>query len=67
MPITAQFRKEPQAQYPKLKAINVTHCVHCYQPLRMTVDGSRRGNKKDRHECAESLLAKQPATPAPFN
>jgi len=67
MPTIATFVKNPPVRFPKLRAATDSHCVHCYQPLNSASAGQIHANQVERHECEESLLAKQPATPVPFN
>ena len=42
-------------------------CIHCFQTLGKETKETPRAILVARHICAEALLAKQPATPPPYN
>jgi hypothetical protein len=46
---------------------NPVYCVHCRRMLGTTGDAIERARLQRRHECAQGLLDKQPATPPPYN
>lgn len=42
-------------------------CIHCFQTLGSDTPKTPRAMLLAKHSCVESLLAKQPAAPPPFN
>ena len=45
----------------------VVFCIHCFRTLGTESDETPRETLLANHKCAESLLAKQPAAPPPYN
>ncbi len=45
----------------------VVFCVHCFQTIGTESTITSRESLLANHNCAESLLAKQPAAPPPYN
>jgi len=45
----------------------VVFCVHCFRTLGIESATTPREILLAKHKCAESLLAKQPAAPPPYN
>jgi len=45
----------------------VVFCIHCFQTLGTESGKTTRDALLAKHQCAESLLAKQPAAPPPYN
>jgi len=45
----------------------VVFCIHCFRTLGTESVKTPREILLARHNCAESLLAKQPAAPPPYN
>ena len=42
-------------------------CMHCFVSLGVSATVAERVRREKLHVCAEKLLARQPATPMPFN
>jgi hypothetical protein len=45
----------------------VVFCIHCFRTLGTESAETPRQALLTSHKCAESLLAKQPAAPPPYN
>jgi len=45
----------------------IVFCIHCFRSIGTESASTTREDLQARHKCAESLLAKQPAAPPPFN
>ena len=45
----------------------VVFCIHCFRTLGTETAKTSRDSLLAKHKCAESLLAKQPAAPPPYN
>lgn len=60
----------PHQQHPRGTAHplgTVVFCVHCFQTLGTESAKTPRAMLLAEHKCAESMLAKQPAAPPPYN
>ena len=42
-------------------------CIHCFETLGTDTPKTPRAMLLAKHSCVESLLAKQPAAPPPYN
>jgi hypothetical protein len=45
----------------------IVFCIHCFKTLGMDTPTTPRAKLLAKHSCAESLLAKQPGAPPPYN
>jgi hypothetical protein len=58
---------EPQISQRRASGENKVICIYCYRILGDAAGAHRQAELRHSHECPEAELAKQPATPPPYN
>jgi hypothetical protein len=64
------YHHRQQDQHPQKSAHplgTVVFCIHCFRTLGTETAATPREVLIAKHNCAESLLAKKPGAPPPFN
>lgn len=61
------FFKTPPAQDLAPQFSPEIFCLYCFRSLGTLLSASERAMREAKHTCPEKLLARQPASPPPFN